>query len=59
MAESSGIATPTREDRAKLDRRRPKKGSNKDWVHPGDAEARMARMKDGRTHRAHKLEQIS
>ena len=57
LAEASGIATPTREDLVKLDKQRPKKGSNKDWVHPGDAEARIAKMKDGRTHLAHKLEQ--
>ena len=57
LAEASGIATPTREDLVKLDRRCPKKGSNKDGRHPGDAEARIAQRKDGRTHLAHKLEQ--
>lgn len=57
LARASGIETPTREELAKLDRKRPKKGSNAEWVHPGDPEARIAKMKDGRTHLAHKLEQ--
>ena len=55
VARASGIETPTREDLAKLDRTRPKKKtSNKDWVHPHDPEARIAKMKDGRTRMAHK-----
>ena len=57
VAQASGIETPTRQDLAKLDRKRPKKGSNKDWVHPHDPEARITKMKDGRTHLAHKFEQ--
>ena len=56
VAGASGIETPTREDLAKLDRKRPGKGSNKDWMHPHDPEARITRMKDGRTRLAHKLE---
>ena len=56
LARASGIETPTREDLATLDRKRPKKGSNKDWMHPHDADARIAKMKGGRTHLAHKLE---
>ena len=59
LARASGIDTPTRQDLAKLDRKRPKKGSNEDWVHPHDPEARIAKMKDGRTHLAHKLEQAA
>ena len=57
LAQASGIDTPTRQDLAKLDRKRPKKGSNDDWVHPHDPEARITKMKDGRTRLAHKLEQ--
>ena len=57
LARASGIETPTRDELAKLDRKRSKKGSNAQWVHPGDPEARIAKMKDGRTHLAHKLEQ--
>ena len=56
LAQASGIETPRREDLAKLDRKRPKKASNKDWVHPQDRDAEVTRMKDGRTHLAHKLE---
>jgi Transposase DDE domain len=39
-----------------LDRRRKKKGSNDEWTHPQDADAKITRMKDGRTHLAHKAE---
>lgn len=56
LAKESGIDTPTREQLAKLDRKRPKKGSNDDWENPHDPDARITRMKDGRTHLAHKAE---
>ena len=56
LAKASGIATPTRADLAKLDKKRKGKGSNKDWGHPFDPDARIAKMKDGRTHLAHKAE---
>ena len=56
LAKASGIETPQREDLAKLDRKRPKKGSNKEWTHPHDPDARITKMKDGRTHLAHKAE---
>jgi transposase len=56
LAKESGIETPTREQLAKLDRKRPKKGSNDDWTHPHDLDARITKMKDGRTHLAHKAE---
>jgi len=56
LAKASGIETPTRQDLAKADRKRPKKGSNKDWVHPLDPEAQITKMKDGSTHLAHKQE---
>jgi transposase len=56
LAKASGIETPTREDLARLDRKRKKKTSNKDWKHPGDPDAKVAKMKDGRTHLAHKAE---
>ena len=57
LAKESGIETPTRSDIAKLDKKRPKKGSNKDWVHPHDPEAEIMKMKSGGTHLAHKAEQ--
>ena len=56
LAQASGIETPTRADLARLDRTRPKKGRNKDWRHPHDPDARITKMKDGRTHLAHKAE---
>ena len=56
LAKASGIETPTREDLAKLDRTRKNKASNKDWEHPHDPDAKITKMKDGRTHLAHKAE---
>jgi transposase len=56
LAKESGIETPTREDLANLDRKRPHKGSNDDWQNPHDPDARITKMKDGRTHLAHKAE---
>jgi transposase len=56
LAQQSGIATPTREDLARVDRKRKKKGNNKEWVSPSDEDARITRMKDGSTHLAHKAE---
>jgi transposase len=56
LAKESGIETPTREQLAKLDRKRKKKGNNDDWTNPHDPDARIAKRKDGRTHLAHKAE---
>ena len=56
LAKASGIETPTREDLVKLDKKCPRKGSNQDWVHPADPDARITKMKGGRTHLAHKYE---
>jgi transposase len=56
LAQTSGIETPTREDLARLDRTRKKKSSNDDWTHPHDPDAKITKMKDGRTHLAHKAE---
>lgn len=56
LAQASGIDTPTREDLVRIDRKRPKKTSNQDWVHPKDPDAAITKMKDGRTDLAHKLE---
>ena len=57
LAEASGIPTPTRADLARFDRKRKKKGSNDDWTHPHDPDAKITKMKDGRTHLAHTAEQ--
>jgi transposase len=56
LAKESGIETPTREDLARLDRQRKNKASNEDWVNPHDQDARITKMKDDRTHLAHKAE---
>jgi transposase len=56
LAKAAGIDNPTREQLARLDRKRKKKGSNKEWKNPHDADARIAKMKDGSTHLAHKAE---
>ena len=57
LAKASGIETPTREGLARLDRKRKKKKtSNTDWTNPHDPDAKVTKMKDGRTHLAHKAE---
>ena len=57
MARESGVETPTIEDLTRLDRtRKGKKLSNADWTSPSDADAKIARMKDGTTHLAYKPE---
>jgi transposase len=57
MARESGIETPTADDLVRLDRaRKGKKLSNADWESPTDPDARITKMKDGRTHLAYKPE---
>jgi transposase len=56
LAQAAGIENPTREQLARLDRKRKKKGSNQEWMSPSDPDARITKMKDGRTHLAHKAE---
>lgn len=56
LARASGIQTPTREDLARIDKERKSKGCNDDWHNPFDPGAKITRMKDGRTHLAHKQE---
>ncbi len=56
LAKVAGIENPTREQLARLDRKRKKKGSNEEWKSPADPDARITKMKDGRTHLAHKAE---
>ena len=56
LAKVSGIETPPSADLARFDRKRKKKTSNKEWTHPHDPDAKVAKMKDGRTHLAHKAE---
>jgi transposase len=57
LAEESGIATPTAEDLVRLDRKRKgRRLSNAEWASPTDPEARIAKLKDGRTRLAYKPE---
>ena len=56
LAKTSGIDTPTRDDLARLDRTRKNKTSNKHWTNSCDPDAKVTKMKDGRTHLAHKAE---
>jgi transposase len=56
LAKAEGLENPTREQLARMDRKRKKKASNRDWMSSSDPDARIAKMKDGRTHLAHKAE---
>ena len=57
LAEESGIETPTADDLIRMDRKRKgKKLSNEDWESPTDPDARIAKMKDGRTRLGYKPE---
>jgi transposase len=56
LAKASGIDTPTREELAKIDKKRKNKAGNDDWENPHDPDARITKMKDGTTHLAHKAE---
>ena len=56
LARKSGVEEPSRAELAKLDKKRPKKGSNKEWVNPNEPDAEIMKMKGGGTHLAHKAE---
>jgi transposase len=57
LAKASGIETPTAEELAKFDRqRKDKSAGNDDWFNPNDPEAKITKLKDGRTHFAYKNE---
>ena len=56
LARIDGIKDPTRDDLKKLDRKRKKKTSNDDWENPHDPDARVTRLKDGRTRMGYKAE---
>jgi transposase len=57
MAQASGIETPTAADLVRLDRaRKGKRLSNTEWESPTDPDARIAKLKDGRTRLAYKPE---
>jgi transposase len=56
LMKTEGIEEPTPAQRQRFDRKRKKSLSNRDWVNPHDREARITKMKDGRTHLAYKAE---
>jgi Transposase domain (DUF772)/Transposase DDE domain len=57
LAAEEGIENPTDEDLRKFDKKRKgKKVSNAAWYNPYDPDAKIAKMKDGRTHLAYKTE---
>ncbi len=57
LAAASGVPTPTLAELAAFDRKRKGKTlSNQEWESPTDPDARVAKMKDGTTHLAHKAE---
>src|SRR3954447_9894461 len=57
LAKESGIATPTAEDLVRLDReRKGERLSNAEWASPADPEARIPKLKDGRTRLAYEPE---
>lgn len=59
LAKASGIQTPTAAELANFDRKRKDKTvGNDDWHNPHDPDAKIAKMKDGRTHLAYKNEHV-
>lgn len=59
LATEAGVPNPTAEDARRLDRtRKGKTTSNRDWVSRTDGDARIAKLKDGRTRLAYKPEHV-
>jgi len=57
--EQEGVENPTDEELRRFDRqRKDKRVSNEEWMSPTDADSRIAKMKDGRTHLAYKAEHV-
>lgn len=57
LATEAGIENPSDEELIRFDRnRKDKTTSNTEWESATDADSRIARMKDGRTHLAYKAE---
>jgi transposase len=59
LCEEAGVENPTEEDARLLDgKRKGRTTSNRDWESATDPEARIARLKDGRTRPAYKPEHV-
>jgi transposase len=56
LMKAEGIEDPSDEAVRRFDRKRKKKTSNKEWKSATDADSRVMKMKDGRTHLAYKAE---
>ncbi len=57
LAAEAGIDASDDDAVRRMDRKRKKKTSNKEWVNPHDREAEVTKMRDGTTHLAYKAEQ--
>jgi transposase len=57
LAAAEGVPAENAAGLRRMDRKRSKKMSNREWVNPNDPEAQITRMKDGRTALAYKAEQ--
>lgn len=59
LCQEQGIENPTVEDGRRVDRKRKgKKTSNEDWQSKTDPDARIMRLKDGRTRLSYKAEHV-
>jgi transposase len=59
LQEQEGVENPTDEELRRFDRqRKDKRVSNEEWMSSTDADSRIAKMKDGRTHLAYKAEHV-
>lgn len=58
LAKEEGIEEPTAEDTRRMDRKRKKRTSNQEWESSTDPDAKVARLKDGRTRLAYKAEHV-
>ena len=57
LAEASGVPTPTREELVRFDWKHKKKTSNREWVNPHDPDAKITKLKYGRTRLGYKVEE--
>jgi transposase len=57
LAQTEGVEASDAAALRRMDRKRPKRMRNEEWVNPADAEAEITRLKDGRTALAYKSEQ--
>jgi len=62
LAAEEGVEIESKADLIRYDKQRNQRGdkhvSNQEWASPSDPDARIAKMKDGRTHLAYKAEHV-